>query len=437
MRATSVHLESRRSVWTRAGMAATSFMLATLVACDGALWLPAASDGTQIVLQRSDVHVLGTSEAIAAVYDLEVLSDGTVWVFNSLEPFFVGFDANGSVLQEHGRAGGGPGEFGAPSGFVVGGIAGKAWTFDRERHLMIDVSAPDVTRSEISLPRDAIPTGSLWGSNPIGGLVRTARLGDDLILPRRGQPGRETTVSGFWLSIWTADIIAMNLETRSVREVIALGRTLGDPTAHFELGGAGIPFPFWFRLWAVCSDSEIRVYDRLRNELRGFTLDGIEIEATPLPPVSLNEVTQREFARVMFDFAVVRRMGQVPRGAVGMSSADSAQILNDFLRSLNAPPAQLANLLPRYVDYRCDDEGTQWIQPFDLDTPGPLMGGLRGGRIWLRITTDGETDEIRLPDRFDPYRFTPDKIWGVQRNEFDVASVAWIAVPPVVRTNPS
>ena len=118
-----------------------------------------------------------------------------------------------------------------------------------------------------------------------------------------------------------------------------------------------------------------------------------------------------------------------------MSAADSAQILNEFLRGLDAPPAQLANVLPRYVDYRCDDEGTQWIQPFDIDTPGPLMGGLRGGRVWLRISTDGETEEIRLPDSFDPYRFTPDKIWGVQRDEFDVASVAWIAVPPIVRTS--
>ncbi len=435
MRATSVHLRSGRSAWTRAGIAAASFMLATLVACDGAPWIPTASEGTQIVLQRSDVHVLGTSEAIATVYDLEVLSDGTVWVFNSLEPFFVGFDANGAVLQEHGRAGGGPEEFGAPSGFVVGGIDGKAWTFDRERHLMIDVSAPDVARSEISLPRDAIPPGSLWGTNPFGGLVRTARLGDDLILPRRAQPDRETTVSGSWLSIWTADLVAMNLGTRSVREVIALGTTLGDPTAHFELDGTGLPVPFWFRLWAVCADSEIRVYDRLRNEVRGFTLDGVEIEATPLPPVSLDEVTHREFARVMFDVAAVELMGQVTSAGVEMSAADSVQILEGFLRSLDAPPAQLANLLPRYVDYRCDDEGTQWIQPFDIDTPGPLMGGLRGGRVWLRITTDGETEEIRLPDSFDPYRFTPDKIWGVQRDEFDVASVAWIAVPPIVRTS--
>ena len=80
-------------------------------------------------------------------------------------------------------------------------------------------------------------------------------------------------------------------------------------------------------------------------------------------------------------------------------------------------------MLPRYVDYRCDNEGTQWIQPFDIDTPGPLMGGLRGGRVWLRITTDGETEEIRLPDSFDPYRFTPDKIWGVQRDELDAGKL--------------
>ena len=74
--------------------------------------------------------------------------------------------------------------------------------------------------------------------------------------------------------------------------------------------------------------------------------------------MSLNEVTHREFARVILDLAAVERMGQVPSGGVGMSGADSAQILSEFLRSLDAPPAQLANVLPRYVDYRCDDEGT-------------------------------------------------------------------------------
>ena len=68
--------------------------------------------------------------------------------------------------------------------------------------------------------------------------------------------------------------------------------------------------------------------------------------------------------------------------------------------------------------------GSHWIQPIDID-----LGELRGGRSWIRITPDGVTREIRFPHRFDPYRFVSGRIWGVQRDEFDVASVAWIQVP--------
>ena len=38
-------------------------------------------------------------------------------------------------------------------------------------------------------------------------------------------------------------------------------------------------------------------------------------------------------------------------------------------------------------------------------------------------------DEVHFPDRFDPYRFTPERIWGVQRGELDVATVAWVSTP--------
>lgn len=431
MRIRSVRKHGAPSARIGAEVVAGALILTTLVACDGPPSIPSTSEALQVVLQDSDVHVLGTSEAIAAVNDLEVLPDGTIWVFNSLEPFFVGFDASGNVVQEYGQVGGGPGEFGAPSGLVVGGIDGNAWTFDRQRHAMIEVSTPNAPRSEISLLHDLIPPNSLWGTNPfLGGLVRTARLGNHLILPRWNQSGGGDHVLFAWLAVWTADLIVMDVETRSVREVVALGRTLGDPTPHFEVDGSGLPFPLWYRLWAACSENEIRVYDRLRNEVRGFTLDGNESRTTLLPPVSLKDVSQRDFARVLFDLAAVEGMGQVPNRGVRMSPADSAQIISGFLSHLDAPPAQLANLLPRYVDYRCDDEGTEWIQPFDLDTPGPLMGGLRGGRVWLRISPDGETTKIRMPDRFDPYRFTPDRIWGVQRDTLDVASVGWIAMPP-------
>jgi hypothetical protein len=407
---------------------AASVILMGVVACDGAPGISTEPDGAGIVLERSDVNVLGTSESIAAVADLEVLSDGTVWVLNSVEPLFVAFDANGTITQMRGRLGGGPDEFGAPAGFVLGGVGGEVWIFDQQRHAMIEVSRSDPARSEVSLPQDLIPPGSVLGTNPFRSIVRMWRVDDELVLPRRSGD-LESSIFGYWLSVWTADIIAVDVSTRAVREVAALAAVLGDPMEHVEMGDTPLPFPLWFRLWTVCSANEIRVHDRLRNELRGFTRDGVELEATALPPVRLEEVTPREFARATFDLTVVEGMGEVPNDLIQMSSADSALVLDGVLPRLNATSAQLASLLPRYVDLHCDEAGTQWIQSFDIDAPGPLMAGLRGSRRWLRITLEGEVQEVHFPDNFDPYRFTRDRIWGVQRDELDVASVAWVAAP--------
>jgi len=420
-----MHPKPQPAPWTRRDFAAAVFMLANLAACDR---VPGgfADSGAQIVLQASDVHVLATSDSIATVEDLEVLRDGTVWLLNSAEPFFVGFDRDGNVIQAHGRLGGGPEEFSAPSGFIVGGIDGQAWVFDRQRHMMVEVSRPDSTRLEIPLPQDAIPVASLVPGIRLGwsNVVRTARLGDELILPRRSNPP-EAGVRSLWLAAWTADIVAMEPETDSVRNVIALAETLGDPTPHFDLTDAFLPFPLWFRLWSVCSGTEIRVYDRLRNEVRKFTRDGVELEALALPPARHGMVTAGQYGRALFHLALIEAAPVVPSsGKIDASPADSARIMDGLMSRLKAPPDQLANLLPRYLDLRCDENGTLWMQPFDID-----MGGLEGGPVWLRITSDGETNEVRVPDGFDPYRFTSERIWGVQRNELDVASVAWIAVP--------
>lgn len=258
--------------------------------------------------------------------------------------------------------------------------------------------------------------------------VQHSRLHDPL--------GRESDVEldvfGYWLAVWTADLVALDLGSGAVRDVVALGSVLGDPRAHFELTGANLPFPLWFRLWTVCSDAEIRVYDRLRNEVRGFTLEGTELEAAALPPVTLTEVSARRFAEATLDMAAIELMGQVPPpgGRLGVSAADSARLLDGVVSELEASPAELANLLPRYVDLRCDDVGTLWIKPFDIDAHAGFAGGMKGGSLWLRIARDGESREVRMPDRFDPYRFTADRVWGVQRDELDVASVAWIELPP-------
>jgi hypothetical protein len=95
-----------------------------------------------------------------------------------------------------------------------------------------------------------------------------------------------------------------------------------------------------------------------------------------------------------------------------------------MIQGVEGDPDQLAGFLPRYVDMRCDDDGAVWMQPVDLD-----LWDMAGSSTWLRISPDGVTQEVELPARFDPYRFTGGRIWGVQRDDFDVASVAWIALP--------
>jgi len=213
--------------------------------------------------------------------------------------------------------------------------------------------------------------------------------------------------------------VALDRRTRAVRRVVGLGDALGDPISDFEFTEGG--FPLWYRLWAVCGDGQIRVHDRLGNQVRRFASDGTELEPTALPPVNLDRVTPRQFGRAVFGYRVAEVLGEVG-GEV--TAADTTRVLNEIAQGVQGNGRELAAYLPRYVDFRCAADGTVWIQPFDVD-----RGGLEGGVAWLRITSDDVTGEIHFPERFDPYRFTTDRVWGVQRDEFDVASIAWIELP--------
>jgi hypothetical protein len=381
---------------------------------------PGADDGP-IVVDAADLNVLGTSDAIAVVDDLAVLADGTVWVQNSGEPYFVGFGPEGERVAAHGSRGGGPDEFGRPVGFVVGGLDGEAWVFDRDRHALVRISTPE-TRADVPLPTEAVPPGSVMtGLGMMGRMIRLARLGDEVVLPRRAGTG-EFLATEFWTTMWNAELVALDPETGSVRTVLSLPDAMDDVAAHFQsLSTAFPPFPLWYRLWAVCGD-EVRLYDFVRDELRGFTAAGTELEPIPVPPLFI-EVTPRQFARAAFDLAVVERAGAVTAETPEISPADSAMIVDGLAGRLEGTPQQLAALLPKFVDFRCADDGTMWLRPLDLE-----RGGMRGGPAWLRIAGD-ELREVRFPERFDPYRFTGGRVWGVLRDELDVASVVWVRAP--------
>lgn len=408
-----------RSAWTRRAIT-VAVAAVMLLGCDGTRE-ERVDFGQPIILEHSSVVVVGTSDALATVEDLEVLPDGTVWVLNSVAPFFVRFGPDGAAPEAHGNRGGGPEEFRWPAGFVNGGIDREAWTFDARRHALIRVSQPGDGWLETRIPTDSMPPGSLIGGlGLLSNRVRTARLGDEIVLARTtGSMGMEGGIVSFWSSIWGADLLGLDPATGSVRNLLNLRETLGDPIADFEFSEGA--FPLWFRLWEVCGDNQLRVYDRFRNEVRTFASDGTEGEATPLPPVRLTEVTPTEFARAVFPLRQAEVSGNV-RGH--LSAADSTRLLHEMAQSTKGSPAQLARYLPRYVDFRCTNDGTLWLQPFDTET-----GGLTGGTGWLRVTPGGSATEVSLPTSFDPYRFTSERIWGVQRDEFDVASLAWIEVP--------
>lgn len=77
MNAKPIHPKPRR----RSRIEATIAMLltvASLAACDATPGPSPASQGQNLALESSDVHVLATSDAIITVEDLEVLPNGTV-----------------------------------------------------------------------------------------------------------------------------------------------------------------------------------------------------------------------------------------------------------------------------------------------------------------------------------------------------------------------
>ena len=387
---------------------------AFLAGCDAS---SVGSDpGAPIELSASDIEVLGSSESLALVQDLEVLSNGSVWVFNSTEPYFVGFGPDGASLGAHGRAGGGPEEFPLPSAFLTGGWAGEAWVFDLRRHAMIRISRADAEWAEIPLRSPSLPPGSVRGGmNMLSPAVRTARLGGEIVVPRASQP-REGGLLQVRLSLLGADLIAVDPETAGTRTLVALGEVLDDPSGDFMPSEGG--FPQWYRLWASCGDNLVRVFDRVRNQLRGFDGSGAEVGPIDLPPIPFTEVGPRQFAGAVFELRQAELTGDV-RGRLG--EADRLRALNQMVQMVSGSPQELASYLPRYVDLRCSEDGTMWLHPFDPDA-----GGLNGGPWWLRISPDGVAREVRLPDRFDALRFSNSRIWGAYRDELDVPSVASI-----------
>ena len=81
-----------------------------------------------------------------------------------------------------------------------------------------------------------------------------------------------------------------------------------------------------------------------------------------LPPIPFTEVGPRQFAGAVFELRQAELTGDV-RGRLG--EADRLRALNQMVQMVSGSPEELASYLPRYVDFRCSEDGTMWMHPFD------------------------------------------------------------------------
>lgn len=383
-----------------------------LAACDAS-----PRDGERHVELLSEaIHTVGTSEAIARITDLQPAADGRVWLLNSVEvePFFVALGPDGRVEREFGRSGGGPAEFGAPVA-LVRGPDGEVWAYDLLRHSLIRISTEE--RRDLPLPRDSLSPPQLIGFKGAGIFPAPPWLKGTSggFLFARLRPGSAQPFSG--LAFWHADIVRVSADSSppSLELYTPVADLLDDPGSRFPGATRILPYP----LWAVCGDGTVALYDPLENELRGITANGPDVRPVALPEERRVELTfDRLFGMAARDYRD-KATGQMP---------DSAVLARQFEQMYSQWEGESANVFPEYADLRCNQAGTLWLQPFDVDT-GPLGRGPN----WHRFSRDGSRVLVTFPEEFTPLRFDADRIWGTLRDSVGVTSAAWIGVDALRR----
>lgn len=408
---------------TRHASCCSPLLLALVAAC-GTDAAPANESGE--VVPAEAVTLLGTSEDLAEIQDVQPGPDGRVWVLNSATPFFLAFREGEGVVAAHGVRGQGPGEFRAPLTLIAGGADSGAeagvWVYDGGRHAVVridDVVAPDAGgppgagERTVTFPRDAIPQNAALGFDPDGGPWLAPADGGFLV-------ARNPAGLAFGLydrALWAIELVRVDGADASVTSVLDLREVVGDPAERF--GDAQFLFPV--PLWTVCPDGATGVYDPLRNELRRLDAAGAQTRAVSLPAEQRVEVTPDR----VFEWFFPEMMRRIPAA----ERPDSAEMRREFEGEFDQVRRQIGAVFPEYVALHCDARGVFWLQPMDID--GGRMGR---GTAWLRIDADAvESSEtlrrIRMPDGFRPRRFTDGEAWGILLDDLDIPSVARVAVP--------
>lgn len=365
----------------------------------------AVTGGTgALVVPVEAIHAVGTSESVAHIADVVEGGDGTFWLLNTAEPYFLAMDAEGAITSSWGRQGGGPAEVRSPNALVVESGTGDVWAYDRIRHVLLRVNGSNGTPEVLTLDREVIDPSrviSLDNSSTFQGRV-WLRTGENGFLLAVSRGGRSSAAS-----VWDAHLMEISPDG-TVSEGFAPGDVVGDPTTRYGEATQLLPLP----LWTICPDG-VSVYDPLANNVRRFAATGEEQAVHPLPPEMLREIdAEAVFGMVWPWMSQNPGLGELP---------DSAEYHELIRTQWPQFSPQFAEVFPEYADLRCAEDGSLWIQHFD-----PGFGQMGRSPGWLRIEPDGAMTEVVLPETFTPLRFEAGKILGVSRDLYGVESVAWM-----------
>jgi hypothetical protein len=370
---------------------------------------PASDGGGAVTVSSDAVHALATLDVVTRVVDLQLTSDGRVWVLNSMAPYFVVLGPDGQVERQFGEQGGGPEEFNRPVALVLGGDPADVWTYDWGRNALIRISAED--RRELALPGESMPVPSLIsfkgaGINPAPPWLE--RTSDGFLLARARVPREESA-----LHLWAADILRLREDGRgvSVHAHLPIADFLGDPASGYGAATILIPYP----LWTACADGTVGLYDPLANTLRRFTAEREELGALALPDERRMQMT----ADLVFEMFYRQIAGDVPAARL----PPKEEIRRQTEEQNNQFVSNSAASFPEYSELRCGPDGALWLRLFDATN-----GRLGQGSDWLRVSADGSHTSVALPRAFSTFRIERDRMWGTVQDSLGVESIAWIGL---------
>jgi hypothetical protein len=347
-------------------------------------------------LEGADEYTFGEITAIA------VAGDGTIYVLDRQAFAVRAYDAGGRHLRSFGRRGGGPGEFEQPEAMALlpdGRVAVRD-----PRNTRINFFSPD-GESAGSLP---IP-GGFFTSEPLH-TDRAGRLYTSIIIQQDEDGAFQTGLIALTPEGPTGDTIRLPDWGFEAPTLVASNVTPQGSARSMS----NVPFA---AQRAVTLDRDGRVVGGVstRYAIERFGTDGtilrIERAAEPVP-VGSGERTYREFL-------ATRNMRNT-----------------DPNWRWNGPP--IPAVKAPFTGVRVDEENRIWVQvavPGEVipeeERPDPRPGIEPGPTPWRTpivydvFEGDGRfLGRVATPPRFTWHTSRGDHVWGVVRDEYDVAYVA-------------